>query len=127
MCKVVMVSKPLEDKVLRTKSKLTPITSITRFLEIERVFVIPMITSFSPPSTSIFIQSILDNSESATIESIEVEYQPRQMKLIDTDIDESGNIDNSGQLLLPVNRKKYPKDEGYWRAILEYYESRRNK
>lgn len=61
------------------------------------------------------------------IESIEVEYQPRQMKLIDTDIDESGNIDNSGQLLLPVNRKKYPKDEGYWRAILEYYESRRKK
>ena len=49
------------------------------------------------------------------------------MNLIDTDIDESGNIDNSGQLLLPVNRKKYPKDEGYWRAILEYYESRRKK
>ena len=61
------------------------------------------------------------------IESADIEYQPRQMNLIDTDIDESNNIDNSGQLLLPVNRKKYPRDEGYWRAIFEYYESRRKK
>ncbi|HHZ93038.1 TPA: DNA-binding protein [Candidatus Poribacteria bacterium] len=61
------------------------------------------------------------------IESADIEYQPRQMDLIDTDIDESDNIDNSRQLLLPVNRKKYPRDEGYWRAIFEYYESQRKK
>ena len=61
------------------------------------------------------------------IESTDIEYQPRQMNLINTDTDESDNIDNSGQLLLPVNRKKYPRDEGYWRAIFEYYESRRKK
>ena len=61
------------------------------------------------------------------IESADIEYQPRQMDLIDTDIDESDNIDNSRQLLLPVNRKKYPRDEGHWRAIFEYYESQRKK
>ena len=61
------------------------------------------------------------------IESTDIEYQPRQMNLINTDTDESDNIDNSGQFLLPVNRKKYPRVEGYWRAIFEYYESRRKK
>ena len=61
------------------------------------------------------------------IESTDIEYQPRQMNLINTDTDESDNIDNSGQLLLPVNRKKYPRNDGSWRAIFEYYESRRKK
>ena len=35
------------------------------------------------------------------------------MNLINTDTDESDNIGNSGQLLLPVNRKKYPIEKSY--------------